>query len=125
MTASIPARGNMAISCEYMLLTEAYETLVFCGEAIDSVNKERYVLLQNDFIKFIRMNTRSDEKKNVLDYGEARRKEFESRPKDRVCKDPGYPILRKTFYQYISDVGMAAVSELLKQPRDPNSGDCF
>ena len=113
---------NMAVDCEFSLLKQAHESLVFCGESIEPVNEARYDKLTQDFLAFIAMNGNPDKYNGSL---EQIRRRLRQDGRDRVCEDPDYPLLRRAFFRYISDVGMAEVSRLLSHPRDPSEGDCF
>jgi hypothetical protein len=113
---------NMAISCEFSLMKQAHESLVFCGEPIDPASEARYEKLSQDFSTFIAKNG------NPADYSgslEQIRRRLQQDGRDRVCKDPDYPFLRRAFFRYVSDAGMTSVNDLLSRHRDPSEGDCF
>ncbi len=114
--------NNMAIDCEFALLKQARESLVFCGEPIDALSEARYEKLMRDFTSFVAANGNLDGYSGSL---EQIRRRLHQDGRDRVCKDPGYQLLRQTFFRSVSDVGMAEVSNLLSRPRNPSEGDCF
>jgi hypothetical protein len=113
---------NASIQCEFALLNQARETLIFCGEKIDPAGERRYDELTKEFQAFIASNADSrtgwqtveDIRRTLLQEG-----------KERVCKDPDYQALRRAFFVYVSDSGMAQAKKLLSRPRDPSEGDCF
>jgi hypothetical protein len=114
--------NNASINCEFAMLKQAHETLTFCGEKIDPANEARYDKLTKDFQFFIASNPNS---KPPWDSAEEIRTRLHKEGRDRICNDPGYPLLQQAFYGYVSDAGMVAVGSLLSRPRDPNDGDCF
>jgi len=114
---------NMSVNCEFGLLKQAHETLVFCGEQIDPASEARYDKLKNEFSSFIAANI--DSKKASDDSVEDIRRRLLQNGRERACKDRGYPLLRRAFFHYTSDIGMDGVSNLLNRARDPSEGGCF
>jgi hypothetical protein len=114
--------NNASINCEFAMLKQAHETLIFCGEKIDPVSEARYDKLTKDFQSFIASNPDSRPGWDSVD--EVRRLLLRE-GRDRVCKDPDYAWLRRAFDRYVSDAGMAEVGTLLSRPRDPSEGDCL
>jgi len=112
----------MSINCEFALLKQARETMIFCGEKIGPANETRYDKLTKDFQSFIASNPNS---KPPWDRAEEIRTKLLGEGRDRVCNDRDYPFLQQAFYRYVSDAGMVAVGNLLSRPRDPDDGDCF
>jgi hypothetical protein len=113
----------MAVKCEFSLLKQAHETIVYCGEQIDPAMEARYNKLSKDFLSFIATN--QDSKPRWNESVEEIRRNLLQEDRDRVCKGPDYALFRRSFFLYVSDVGMTAVSNLLSHPRDPSEGDCF
>jgi hypothetical protein len=113
---------NASIQCDFAFLKQAHETLVFCGEKIDPASEERYDKLTKEFQAFIASNVDS---KPGWETVEDIRRTLLREGKDRVCKDPDYQALRRVFFGYVSDSGMAQVKKLLSRPRDPSEGDCL
>lgn len=110
----------MSVNCEFSLLKELHERLIFCGESIDPASGARYEKLVQDFSSFIAANG-----KGYDDQVEEVRRRLHQEGKDRICKNADYPALRRMFFHYVSDAGMAEVRVLLSRPRDPNKGDCL
>jgi hypothetical protein len=113
----------MAVECEFSLLKQAHETLIYCGEQIDPVIEARYNELSKSFLSFIATN--QDSKPGSDDSVEEIRRDLLREDRDRVCKGPDYALLRRSFFRSVSDVGMTEVGNLLSHPRDPSEGDCF
>jgi hypothetical protein len=114
--------NNASINCEFAVLKQAHETLMFCGETIDPVSEARYDKLTKGFQSFIASNPDSRPGWNSV---EEIQRSLLREGRDRVCKDPDYAWLREAFGRYVSDAGMAEVGSLLSRPRDPSEGDCF
>lgn len=103
--------NNMAVDCEFVILKQAHETLMYCEELIDSVSEARYEKLFRDFSSFVAANANA--KKNSYNGSlEQIRRRLNQDGRDRVCKDPDYPFLRQAFFRYVSDEGMAAMGEI-------------
>jgi hypothetical protein len=116
--------NDMAVACEFEILKQAHETLVYCGELIDSVSETRYEKLFWDFSSFVAANANA--KKNSYNGSlEQIQRRLHQDGRDLVCKDPGYPLLRQAFFRYVSDEGMAEVGRLLSHPQNPFEGDCL
>jgi hypothetical protein len=124
-TSSTPSLAAAAISCEFELLKVAHERLRFCGEQIDARSEQRYIRLRYQFARFIRENQIRDGRKSYSQDEKQIRQKLQNETTARVCSDPDHPALRQMFYRYVSEEGMAAVRELLKNPKDPDDGDCF
>jgi uncharacterized protein (DUF927 family) len=123
-TLLTPAHANnMAIKCEFAILKQAHETLIFCGEKINPANEARYQTVANQFESFIASN--ADSKPDWQESVEEIRRGLLREDKDRVCKDQDYQKHKRMFSLYVSDSGMAYVKKLLSRPRDPSKGDCF
>jgi hypothetical protein len=113
----------MSISCEFSLLKQAHETLVYCGQRLDPLSAARYDKLFKEFSSFIITN-RNPNTKYDEDLDEMRMRLLQE-GQARVCKGPDYDLLRRAFGRYVSDAGMAEIKNLLSHPRDPLEGDCF
>ena len=122
LAADAPAHG-MSVRCQFGLLKQAHETLVFCGEQIDPASEARFERLSKEFQSFVDSN--QDSKKVADDSVEEIRRRLRQKGRDQVCKDPDYSLLRRLFFHNVSDAGMDELSNLLSHPQDPSEGDCF
>jgi len=117
--------SSFSIGCEFLLLREVHETLLFCGEHIDEPNERRYQKLVGDLSSFIDANEKMNQHPAFTKSVDEIRDHLVREGQDRVCKSSDVALWRKTFLRAVSDAGMEEVGKLLSRPRDPFEGDCF
>ena len=122
--------GSASIACEYGLLREAHEILLFCGEQIDEQNERRYQKLVGDLSSFIAANGKTSNhlaSSAINESTEEIRNHLIREGQDRVCRSSDVPLalLRQSFLRTVSDVGVDELKKLLSRPQDPFEGDCL
>jgi hypothetical protein len=122
---SLTAAGaEVAVSCQFELLMQAHEALVHCGEQIATSDEQRYVQIRDQFAQFIRTNQVAPGARHLRDESQIRR-ELHNKSREEVCRGAAYILLRRQFYEAVSDAGVDAIRRFLARPRDPDAGDCL